>query len=278
MFRRVLIAHLADLLVFAFEVGRQRLLQLGHGQLLLVEHQVLDGHQSVGGIYATDGDLGDRVVVGPAGPGLGTGLDASAGQEGAPGAGEKIRLQDVRNPGCMAKRVLTELELLFEGRIQFFEVLEVLGIAGLGPDLLFGAGIETVVHGQLENFAKVGLPLHRVTGLIREVASHAGPDTGASSLPQWEVAYLVVVAPEVQSPFHHHISVDELRKTNAGPDHIEHFLDELAGGTRGQRTRERRLGQSHVSTGVEDYVVHFRSRIIAVLGIPSQGDTLPQIC
>ena len=84
-------AHLPDFLVFSLEVGGQGFLQLGHGHLLVIEHQLLHRHQRVGGIHAADGDLGDRVVVGPAVPGLGAGLDASAGQDRAPGNREEIR-------------------------------------------------------------------------------------------------------------------------------------------------------------------------------------------
>ena len=114
-----------------------------------------------------------------------------------------------------------ELKLLFERRIQLLEVLEIHRVSGLGADLCLGSRIEAVVHGQLEDLAEVGLPLHRVTGLIREVASHAGSDAGAPGFRKWQIAHPVVVAPEVQGPLHHRISVDELRETDAGPDHIE---------------------------------------------------------
>ncbi len=143
----------------------------------------------------------------------------------------------------MTQCVFAELKLLLERRVQFLEVLEINGIAGLGTDLLLGSRIEAIVHGQLDDLAEVGLPLHRVTGLIRDIASHAGPDTGASRFLQWEIADPVVVAPEVQSPLHHNVRVEELRETDAGPNHIEHFLDELARSLRSKRNRERRLGQ-----------------------------------
>ena len=116
-----------------------------------------------------------------------------------------------------------------------------------------------------------------MTGLIRDVASHAGPDTGASRFRKRQIAHPVVVAPEVQGPLHHNIRVEELRETDAGPNHIEHFLDELARSLRGKRNRERRLGQCEIERGIENHVVHFRRGIATVLGITRKGDTLSQV-
>ena len=48
------------------------------------------------------------------------------------------------------ERILIELELFLECRIQFFEVLEGLGISGLWSDLLFGTGIKAIVHRQVQ--------------------------------------------------------------------------------------------------------------------------------
>ena len=153
-----LVAELPDLLVLALEVGRQGLLQLGHGQLLRVVDEVLHRHQPVGGVHATDGDLGDRVVVGPAVPDLGAGLDAAPGQDGAPGDRQVLGAQDARDPRLAAERVLAELELLLEGRVQLLEVLELLGIPGLGPDLLLGARVEAVVQVSSRTLPRLGWP------------------------------------------------------------------------------------------------------------------------
>jgi len=58
----------------------------------------------------------------------------------------------------MAKGVLAELKLLLECSVQFLKVFELLRIAGLGSDLLLGAGIEAIVHCQLDNLSQVRLP------------------------------------------------------------------------------------------------------------------------
>ena len=56
-------------------------------------------------------------------------------------------------------------------------------------------------------FAQVRLAFHRVTGLIRDVASHTGSDTGAPGFLQWQMTVPFGVAPEVQGPLEHHFGV-----------------------------------------------------------------------
>ena len=174
-----LVAQLVNPLVLAVEIGRQRLLQFGHRQLLRVVDQVLHRQEPVGCVDAAHDDLRDRVVVGPAVPDLGSAFNAPLGQDGAPCDGQVLGAQDARDPCLLAEGVLTELELLLEGRVQLLEVLERLGISGLGSELLLGAGIETVVQRQLKDLPEVGLTLDGVACLVGDVAAHAGPDAGS---------------------------------------------------------------------------------------------------
>ena len=189
--------------------------------------------------------------------------------------GQVLGAQDARDPRLLAERVLAELELLLERRVELFEVLEALGIPRLGSDLHLGAGIEAVVQRQLEDLPEVRLPFHGVPGLVGDVAPHARADAGPAGLLEGDA--LLRAPEEVQGPLDHDVAVDELGHADAGVDDVEDLLQELAAHLLRVAAGERRLGQLQVLGGIEDQVVHLRRRVVSILGEAAERDALAEV-